>query len=99
MSNRDGFTGGLIVGAAIGGLVGGFVGVLLAKRADESLNAELLEGVPRNGKLRQGEAERIEQARLSLEDKIAQLNHAIDEVRQQLGSVEKTASEYPEETD
>jgi hypothetical protein len=99
MSNRDGFTGGLIVGAAIGGLVGGFIGVLLAKRADESLSAELLEGAPRNGKLRQGEAERIEQARLSLEDKIAQLNHAIDEKLQKLGSVEKTASEYPEETD
>lgn len=87
MSNREGFTSGFLAGAAIGGLVGAVLGVVLSRRTAETSSPELSELKPTKGKQRQIEAERIESARLSLEDKIAQLNDAIDEVRQQLGSV------------
>ncbi|CBN56665.1 MULTISPECIES: hypothetical protein [Kamptonema] len=87
MSNRDGFTGGFIAGAAIGGLVGAVLGTVLVRRATENSLAEFSEIKGNKGKKRQLESERIEGARLSLEDKIAQLNQAIDDVRLQLGSV------------
>ncbi|HLO52300.1 MAG TPA: hypothetical protein VK211_28130 [Kamptonema sp.] len=87
MSNRDGFTGGFIAGAAIGGLVGAVLGAVLTKRATETSLVELSDTKGSKGKKRQLETERIEVARLSLEDKIAQLNQAIDDVRLQLGSV------------
>ena len=90
MSNREGFTGGFIAGAAVGGLVGAVLGVVLSRRAAEALLTEPSDAKTRkrsNGKASQLEAEHIEVARLSLEDKIAQLNQAIDDVRLQLGDV------------
>jgi gas vesicle protein len=90
MSNRDGFAGGFIAGAAVGGLVGAVLGVVLSKRGGEALLTDPSEAKARkrsNGKGSQLEDERIEVARLSLEDKIAQLNQAIDDVRLQLGDV------------
>jgi hypothetical protein len=89
MSNRDGFAGGFIAGAAVGGLAGAVLGVVLSKRAAEaSLDPSEAKARKRsNGKGGQLEGERIEVARLSLEDKIAQLNQAIDDVRLQLGDV------------
>lgn len=90
MSQRDGFTGGFLAGAVVGGLVGGVLGVVLANRSRRSLedtdNQAFLEGV-RNGRLTPEEG--MEMARRSLENKIAQLNLAIDDVRQQLGSVQE----------
>lgn len=89
MSNREGFTGGFILGAAVGGVVGAVLGVVLSRKvADTALGEgpEFKELKVAKGKQRL-EGERIEAARLSLEDKIAQLNQAIDDVRQQLGSV------------
>jgi gas vesicle protein len=94
MSQRDGFTGGFLAGAVVGGLVGGVLGVVLANRSrrspEESNNQAFLEGV-RNGSLTPEEG--MEMARRSLEDKIAQLNLAIDDVRQQLGSVQENGSD------
>lgn len=90
MSNREGFSGGFIAGAAVGGLVGAVLGALLSRRAAEALLTEPSEAKAfqrSNGKASQLEPERIEVARLSLEDKIAQLNQAIDDVRLQLGDV------------
>ncbi len=89
MSNREGFTGGFIAGAAVGGLVGAVLGTVLSRRA-EALLSEPSE--PKTRKIRQRkasqlEADSMEVARLSLEDKIAQLNQAIDDVRLQLGDV------------
>lgn len=98
MSNRDGFASGLITGAAIGGLIGGVIGVLFAKRTEERTVPELTE-TSFNGKQHHLEAEKIEIARLSLEDKIAQLNQAIDEVREQLNTVNRTIPEEVEEDD
>lgn len=90
MSNREGFSGGFIAGAAVGGLVGAVLGAVLSRRAAEALLTEPSEAQAfqrSNGKASQLDPERIEVARLSLEDKIAQLNQAIDDVRLQLGDV------------
>ncbi|MFB8796294.1 MAG: hypothetical protein U7126_19205 [Microcoleus sp.] len=90
MSNREGFTGGFMAGAAVGGLVGAVLGAVLSRRAAEALLTEPSEAKAfqrSNGKASQLDPERIEVARLSLEDKIAQLNQAIDDVRLQLGDV------------
>jgi gas vesicle protein len=97
MSQRDGFTGGFIVGSVVGGIVGGIVGVLLtAKRNSEQIDGEdslsdrrrLSEVKATKSKKRQlPESDSMEVARRSLEDKIAQLNSAIDEVRLSLGNV------------
>ena len=94
MSNREGFTGGFIAGAAVGGLVGAVLGTVLSRRAAEALLSEPSE--PKTRKIRQRkatqlEADGMEVARLSLEDKIAQLNQAIDDVRLQLGDVNGNA--------
>jgi hypothetical protein len=94
MSNRDGFAGGFIAGAAVGGLVGAVLGVVLSRRAAEAFLANPSEAKPIKPSKRKGsqlEDERIEVARLSLEDKIAQLNQAIDDVRLQLGDVNGNA--------
>lgn len=87
MSQKDNFGGGFVIGSIVGGLVGGLLGALLATR-NETVEAN------DNFNLSGGEApldlsseESIEEARHGLEDKISQLNMAIDEVRQQLESV------------
>ncbi len=88
MSNRDGFTGGLIVGGVLGGLVGSVLGVVLASRLSKDSSNPQGSDFAQNQQLNHSlEPENIEMARLSLEDKIAQLNQAIDDVRQQLDTV------------
>ncbi|AFZ06301.1 hypothetical protein QUB05_16645 [Microcoleus sp. F10-C6] len=94
MSNREGFTGGFIAGAAVGGLVGAVLGAVLSRRAAEALLSEPSDTKTRKIRQRKAsqlEAEGMEVARLSLEDKIAQLNQAIDDVRLQLGDVNGNA--------
>jgi phage tail tape-measure protein len=86
MSQRDGFAGGFLLGTIVGGVVGGFLGAWVAKRSQETKTEKpsLLE----SGKAAKFNVDQdMEFARRSLEDKIAQLNLAIDDVRQQLGSV------------
>jgi gas vesicle protein len=106
MSQRDGFTSGFIAGAIVGGLVGGAIGALVAGQRDNDteeteqslLNSKLSEAKAIKGRRRQLKAEeRIEVARRSLEDKIAQLNTAIDDVRQQLGTVNGNAEKLERE--
>lgn len=99
MNQRDGFTGGFIAGTVVGGVVGGVIGALLAARtlneeadAEPKRKASLLDNnAPTRAKRRQVKAasseQTIEVARRSLEDKIAQLNETIDEVRMSLGNV------------
>jgi len=98
MSQRDGFAGGFILGTIVGGVVGGVVGALLTARqlnpesdeAETEPKASTLK-TRENRKKRSLKAGRdgieMETARRRLEDKIAQLNDAIDDVRQQLGGV------------
>lgn len=96
MSQRDGFAGGFFAGAIVGGVVGGVLGAIITSRRDSELsgdgdqNPRSLDGKPNPGKRRTvpaNDSETMEIARRSLEDKIAQLNATIDEVREQLGSV------------
>ncbi|BAZ00540.1 hypothetical protein NIES37_45350 [Tolypothrix tenuis PCC 7101] len=104
MSQRDGFVGGFFAGALFGSVVGGVLGALIATRQDPELlaedeaqqtnNSEEAKKIP--GKRRQMRASEtdgleMESARRSLEDKIAQLNATIDDVRKQLGNVNGTA--------
>lgn len=106
MSQQDNFAGGFFLGALVGGVVGGVLGAVFATRqlADAGVddengsNSSTLEGKPSRKKRlprsTNGQMDNIEAARRSLEDKIAQLNDAIDDVRQQLGGVHNT---YPGE--
>lgn len=106
MNQRDGFTGGFIFGTLVGGVVGGMIGAILAsKSASESAaqiephnNANLPDANNTKAKRRQIKAssyseQSIEAARRSLEDKIAQLNETIDEVRLTLGNVNSNQTE------
>lgn len=95
MSQRDGFASGFLAGAIVGGLMGGVISALVVtqrdvdeEEAEPLLNAKRPEAKVFKGRKRQPDSEeRIESARRSLEDKIAQLNTAIDDVRLQLGKV------------
>jgi gas vesicle protein len=105
MSQRDGFASGFFAGAIVGGVVGGIVGALIT-RGEASLTAED-ESVPakqvtdakkasarrRHMKASETDSMEMETARRSLEDKIAQLNATIDEVRQQLGNVNSNSNQ------
>jgi len=89
MSQQGNFFGGFLLGAVMGGAVGGVIGVLAASRLAQ---AEASDGKTevKPAKKRQMKAapeQNMEVARRGLEDKIAQLNDAIDDVRQQLGTV------------
>lgn len=92
MSDRNNFLGGFLLGTLVGGAVGGVVGVLVSSRLNPETEGEdnfKLEEGKRKRKSLSGLSteERMEVARRGLEDKIAQLNEAIDDVRQQLGTV------------
>lgn len=80
----------------MGGVVGGIAGVLVSSRLPSETDEEE-GGDEENGKSArrpfQLPTERsIEVARRSLEDKIAQLNDAIDDVREQLSTVNNNGS-------
>ncbi len=103
MSQGDGFTGGFIAGTVVGGVVGGVIGALLASKViNESATdieprrkANLADGNNSGSKrrpLKASSEQTIEVARRSLEDKIAQLNETIDEVRMSLGNVNGNSS-------
>lgn len=92
MSQQNGFGNGFILGSIVGGVVGGLLGTVLATRNERRT-------LEQNDYRLQTEIEppdsekSIESARHSLEDKIAQLNLAIDDVRQQLGNVKPDSLE------
>ena len=109
MNQRDGFTNGFLAGTLVGGIVGGVIGALVASgrtnvalpdgEGDQKLNPKLSNVKDSKSKRRQlkepASEVSIEAARRSLEDKIAQLNETIDEVRLTLGNVNRN---LPEET-
>jgi gas vesicle protein len=95
MSNRDGFGSGFWLGTLVGGVVGGIVGATIA-----SQRANRLDDAPESGSLagengerrpfkssRMRSIDRMEVARRSLDDKIGDLNNAIDAVRASIGQV------------
>ncbi|MEO0535869.1 MAG: hypothetical protein AAF215_18595 [Cyanobacteria bacterium P01_A01_bin.123] len=92
MSQQDNFASGFIAGAFVGGVVGGVIGVLVSSRLnqDEGDNASDRSLINRSesGQSFEDMTEAgMEIARQGLESKIAQLNEAIDDVRQQLDNV------------
>ena len=95
MTQKDGFGSGFIAGSIVGGIVGGFLGAILASRQSQSSQ----ETEEQQSFLKPGQEpnliadESIEIARRSLEAKIAQLNLAIDDVREQLGGVDRDSSD------
>jgi Na+/glutamate symporter len=85
MAQKDGFTGGFILGAIVGGVVGGILGTVLANRANNASGEEKnLLKFTKQQKL--DTEDNLEGTRRNLEDKIAQLNSVIDDVREQLGT-------------
>ena len=85
MAQQKGFGSGFIIGSIVGGVVGGLLGTVLASRSEKISDPNL--EVQNNRDIAFSSEESIELARHGLEDKIAQLNLAIDDVTQQLGSV------------
>ncbi len=95
MTNRDGFGSGFWLGTLVGGVLGGIVGATIATQ-----RANRLEDAPDSGSLagergekrpfkssRMRSMDRMEVARRSLDDKIGDLNNAIDAVRASIGHV------------
>ena len=87
MSQKDGFGSGFILGSIVGGVVGGILGTLLTARQENKSQEQEQSFIEAGTQPKFTTEESIEVARRGLEDKIAQLNLAIDDVRQQLGSV------------
>jgi hypothetical protein len=93
MGQQDNFFGGFLAGAIVGGMVGGVLGAVAASRINQNPStntgfAELNSKTSKNRRrMKLSTEQSIEAARKGLEDKIAQLNEAIDDVRQQLGGV------------
>lgn len=91
MSQQDNFVGGFLLGTLVGGALGGVVGALAASRMQGADRPKT--SLPQTdsnlafGEFEALDEESMEAARLGLEAKIAQLNEAIDEVRQQLGGI------------
>jgi hypothetical protein len=107
MSNQGGdrFAGGFLAGTIFGSVVGGLVGTWLATKLieQEEDGTSLTEGGPasiareqfkriRQRVLNATDEPTVEEARQGLEDKISQLNDAIDLARQQLSKVNGNGS-------
>jgi gas vesicle protein len=90
MSQQGNFFGGFLLGTVMGGAVGGVIGVLAASRlaqAETKLEGKAEAKPAKKRQIKVAPEQNMEVARRGLEDKIAQLNDAIDDVRQQLGTV------------
>jgi gas vesicle protein len=97
--SQNNFFGGFVLGTVVGGVVGGIMGVLVSSRLSKSEEVDgvkKLEGAKKKRDLKAPTEQTIEVARRGLENKIAQLNDAIDDVRQQLGEVNGSAAEGSE---
>lgn len=103
MSQQEGLTSAFIAGTVVGGVIGGVLGAILAARYgnDGESQQDSLVATPNPIKRGRGkkespgssDEESIEAARRSLEDKIAQLNDAIDDVRRQLGGADRDTTQ------
>lgn len=95
MAQREGFGSGFLVGSLVGGIVGGIVGAALISRStedDKSGDDGDLFRAP--AAIDASDAESLAtDARRSLEEKIAQIDRAIEDVRQRLGGERGTPVE------
>ncbi len=96
--SNNNFATGFLLGSLLGGVLGGILGAtLVSRRIENTEPEETLNGIGQNRSLKNSGVdlkteEQIESARRRLEAKIAQLNETIDEVRDQLGSINDPAS-------
>ncbi len=103
MSNRDGFSGGFWLGTIVGGVVGGIVGATIATRRANRFEDEdrgRLSGESGDRPLKSSRSrrlDRMEMARRSLDDKINDLNNAIDSVRSTISHVPGESSDRQNE--
>jgi hypothetical protein len=97
MSQKEGFTGGFIVGSLVGGVIGGLIGTIVASRTNARSEQEDKSTLRATTETKLNSQENIEFARRSLESKIAQLNLAIDDVREQLSNAERNSLEKEED--
>ncbi len=100
MSQQDNFSGGFVLGAIVGSVIGGVLGSLLTAQRLEGMTKEPRlkpEDGQKKRSIRSATEQNMELSRRSLEDKIAQLNDAIDDVRHQLGSVNGRTAESDRE--
>lgn len=82
MSEQNNFAGGFLVGTIVGGVLGGIIGTVLATRNNNSSTVEESDSLLNfSKKTSLNYEENLHDTRLSLEEKINQLNHAIDDVR------------------
>jgi len=90
MSQQDNFGSGFLLGTLFGGVVGGIVGAVVASRVQRETPEEETFRLSNASDGQDGafnpSEEEMELARRGLEDKIAQLNSAIDDVRHRLGT-------------
>lgn len=86
--SQNNFAGGFITGVLLGGILGGVVGVLASNRLRKAPPQDFsqLSEEERRRLENATTEERMEIARRGLEDKIAQLNTAIEDVRVQMGN-------------
>ena len=101
MSQKDGFGSGFLLGTVVGGVLGGILGTVLASRREtveregggHTDDSEMGKGGTRRKQMKSAISQDLamETARRSLEDKIAQLNATIDDVREQLNSVNSSS--------
>lgn len=86
MSEQGNFVGGFLLGTLVGGALGGVVGALATSRIQAG-QADRRSTDLAFDDFDDATEENMEAARLGLEAKIAQLNDAIDDARQQLGHI------------
>ncbi|MGF1602380.1 MAG: hypothetical protein ACFCU8_10245 [Thermosynechococcaceae cyanobacterium] len=96
-SDNDRFGGGFLAGSIFGGITGGLLGAWIATKVSKQLSAETeaSDGEDTSSRLAKfrtpsflnGSDLEMEDARQGLEEKISQLNTAIDQAREQLSEV------------
>ncbi|MEO0948221.1 MAG: hypothetical protein AAFY11_08775 [Cyanobacteria bacterium J06641_5] len=87
MAQREGFGNGFLLGSLVGGIVGGIVGAVLVSRSTEGDDGGEGDLFRAPTAIDASDAESLAvDARRSLEEKISQIDRAIEDVRQRLGS-------------
>ncbi|HIK37501.1 MAG TPA: hypothetical protein IGQ44_05890 [Geminocystis sp. M7585_C2015_104] len=80
MSDKSNFGTGFILGTIVGGILGGVIGSIVASKS-QSTNANTGDFVRKKQSDKPLDESREGDTRLTLEEKINQLNRAIDEIK------------------
>jgi phage tail tape-measure protein len=100
-SDNDRFGGGFLAGSIFGGITGGLLGAWIATKVSKQISSDAGDTDDASNRLAKfrtasflngGDLE-MEDARQGLEEKISQLNVAIDQAREQLSEVNGNATD------